>query len=169
MGRLELFLSLLSGGSVGLVGLVTSLLVFGSWGVFRNVSVIVSFHFVVEDLGFWVGGLGQELVINKFEDLIAVFVQFALNFGFVTFQKVEVLWLFLLLFLLNWTESSPCCSPGTNGVLIGNWQKIPLFNGQISISTHNFIHSLKHILESLGLLCDLGHVQVFLSGICSHF
>ena len=45
---------------------------------------------MIEDLGFRVGGLGQQLVINKVEDLIAVFVKLTLDFGFISFQKIEV-------------------------------------------------------------------------------
>ena len=51
MSGLEILLSLVSGALVGLMGVVSSLVVLSSGGVFRDVSEVVSLHLVVEDLG----------------------------------------------------------------------------------------------------------------------
>lgn len=80
----------------------------GSTGsVFRNISVVVSLHFVIEDLSFGVVGLFKELGVNKLDDFVAIFVKLSNNLSFVASEESEVLGTFLFLFLLNRAKSSP--------------------------------------------------------------
>lgn len=89
------------------MGVISGLVVLGSRGVFRDVSVVISLHFEVEDLGFSIGGLREELVVDKVEDLIAVLVELGLNLGLVSSEEAEVLGALLLLLLLDGGESAP--------------------------------------------------------------
>ena len=168
MGGLELLLSELSSLLVGLMGVVSSLVVLSSRGVFGDVSVVVSLHLVVEDLGFSVGGLGDELGVNEVKDLIAVFVELTLNLGFVAAEEADVLGALLFFLLLNGGEGSPGSSSGSDGVLVGNGKEVSLLNGQVSISSHNLVHGVKHVLKPFGLLSNLGHVEVLFPGVGSH-
>lgn len=88
---LEFGLSDGGGFLVGFMGLFAGLVVGGAGGEFGDVPVVVSLHFVVKDLGFGVGGLGDELAVNEIKDLVAVFVELTLNLGFVTSEESEVL------------------------------------------------------------------------------
>ena len=169
MGGLEILLSLLSGALVGIMSVVTSLVVLSSGGVFRNVSEVVSLHFVVEDLILGVGGLDEQLAVNEVEDLIAVFVELALNLGLVASEEAEVLGSLLLLLLLNGGKGSPGSSAGADGVLVGDGEQVSLLDGQVSVGSHDLVHGVKHVLESLSLLSDLGHIEVLFPGVGSHF
>ena len=52
VGCFKVFLSFFSGRFVSFMGIISSFIMFSSRGVFRDVSIIISFHFVIEDLSF---------------------------------------------------------------------------------------------------------------------
>lgn len=101
VGGLEVTLGNFRGSLVGFVGIISGLGVGFSAGVLRDVSVVVTLHLVVEDLGFGVVGLSDELVGDQVKDLVAVFVELSLNLLLVALEEVDVLGSLLLLFLLD--------------------------------------------------------------------
>lgn len=107
VGGFEGSLGFLGGCFVSLMGVISGLVVFSSGGVFGDVSVIVSLHFVVEDLSLSIGRLNEKLAVNKVKDLIAVSVELSLNLGFVALEEADVLGSLLFLLLFNGGESSP--------------------------------------------------------------
>lgn len=54
-----------------------------STGIFRDVSMVVTFHFMEEDFSFWGSRTLEEVGINQLEDILAELVKLSLNFGFV--------------------------------------------------------------------------------------
>ena len=105
---LQIFLSLISGGFVGLLGSVSVFVSFSSGGVFGDVTVIISLHLVVEDNSFGSWGLGEELVVDEIQDLVAEFVELAFNFSLVGPEEPDILGPLLFLLLLNGGK----CAPG---------------------------------------------------------
>ena len=68
------------------MSVITGFFMIISGGVFRDVSIVISLHFVIEDLGFRVGSFFQELSVNQIQNLIAISIELTLDFGFVAFQ-----------------------------------------------------------------------------------
>ncbi len=168
VGGLEVLLSLLSSLGIGFMSVVSGFVVVGSGGVFRDVSVVVSLHFVVEDLGLGVGRLGDELGVNEVEDLIAVSVEFSLDLGLVASEEADVLGALLFLFLLDGRECSPGGSAGADGVLVGDGEEVPFLDGEVGVGGYDLVHGFEHVLKPFGLFGDLGHVEVLVSGAGSH-
>ena len=73
------------------MGIVSSFCVVITRGILRNVAIIVTFHFVVEDFCFISGCLLLQLVSDQLKNLVAILVQFFLDFLFVTLEEMEVL------------------------------------------------------------------------------
>ena len=130
--------------------------------------MVVTFHLVVEDLGFSDGGLGEEEFVDEFEDFLAVFVEFILDFALVASEEADVLGALLFFFFLDGGKGSPGSSSGSDGVFVGDGKKIPFFNSEVGIGVDNFVHGFKHIFEPFSLFCDLGHVEMFFSCISCH-
>ena len=101
VGGLEVGFGNAGGLLVGFVSTFASSIMGGSGGVLGNVSVVISLHFVVEDLGFGVGSLADQFGVDELNDLIAIFVKFGNNLGLVSPEESNVLGSLLLLFLLN--------------------------------------------------------------------
>ena len=110
MSGLEVFFTFLSGNFVSLMSIVPCFIMFCSSSVFRLISVIISFHFRIENLSFRIGGAGNELSVNEVEDLVAEFVELSLYFCLIVSQQSNIFGTFLFFFLLNGTESSPSSS-----------------------------------------------------------
>ena len=101
MGGLEVGFSNAGGLLVGFVSTFASSIMGGSGGVFGNVSVVVSLHFVVEDLGFGVVGFLDQFGVNELDDLIAISVKLRHDLALVSSKKSQILRSLLFLFLFN--------------------------------------------------------------------
>lgn len=92
-----------------------------------KVSVVVSSHFEVKDLRFNVllglGG-GDEMVLKKFEDLLADNIKFIFDDGSVLFDQGLVLMLFCV-------KGSPRRPAGSNDVLVSDGEEVSLFDGEL--------------------------------------
>lgn len=168
VGGLQVLLGLLGGRLVGFVGVVAGLVVLSSGGVFGDVSVVVSLHFVVEDLSLGVGSLGDELAVDEVEDFVAVTVELSLNLGLVASEEADVLGALLLFLLLDGGEGAPGSSPGADGVLVGNGEEVAFLDGEVCVGGDDLVHGVEHVLKPLGLFGDLGHVEVLVPGAGSH-
>lgn len=99
---------------------------------------------------------------------MAVLVKLSSDLLLVSSQKGDILGPFGFLLLLDRAEDSPGCPPGTDGVFIGDREKVSLLNGQIGIGLNDFVHGIEHVFVPLSLLCDFGHIKVLFPGVCSH-
>jgi hypothetical protein len=108
-------------------------------------------------------------MVEEINDFVTVSVELTFDLSFVRSEEANVLGSLLLFLLLDGRESPPSSSPGTNGVLVGNTQKISLLNAEIGVGTDDSIHAIKHVFESFSLLSDFGHIKVFFSAAGSHF
>ena len=168
VGGLEVLLGLLSGLLVSLMSVVSGLISLFTGGVFRDVSVVISLHFVVEDLGLGVGSLGDKAGVDQVEDFVAVFIELSLDLALVASEETDILGSLLFLLLFNGGKGSPGGSSGSDGVLEGNRKEVSLLNGEVGVGSDDLVHGVEHVLEALGLLGDLGHVEMFISGVGSH-
>ena len=73
------------------MSVVSSRFVVFTNSVFRNVSVVVSLHLVVEDLGFRVGGFLKEFGVDQVQDCLAIIIEFLLNLAFVSSEESKML------------------------------------------------------------------------------
>ena len=101
MGGLQIADGSFCGLLVGIMSIITGILVLITGGVLRKVSMRVTFHLVVENLGFCNASLGKEEIADEFEDFLAVFIEFIFNFSFVASKEVEVLGALLFFFFFN--------------------------------------------------------------------
>ena len=168
VSSLEVLLSSLSSFLVSFMSVVSSFISLFTGSVFRDVSVVVSFHLMVEDLSLSVGGFGDEAGVDEVEDLVAVFVKFSFNFVLVASKETDILGSLLLFLLFDRGKGSPSGSSGADGVLEGDGEEVSLFDGEVRVGSDDFVHGIKHVLKAFGLLGDLGHVEVFFSGVGSH-
>jgi hypothetical protein len=130
--------------------------------------VIISLHFIEENRSIWGFSPGDKLRINEVEDLIAIFVKFSLNFGFVSSKKAYIFGSLLLLLLLNRREGSPSSSAWADGILVCNRQQVSLFNIKSGICRNDLVHSFKHVFEPLSLFCNFSDVEVLIPRAGSH-
>lgn len=168
VSSLKVLFGFLSCAFVGIMSVISSFIVISTAGVFRDVSVVISLHFVVEDQSFGVGSLGDKLAVDEVENFVAVAVEFSLDLVLVASEETDILGSLLFLLLFDGGKGSPGSSAGADGVLVGNRQQVPLFNGQVSVGSYDLVHGFKHVLKPFGLFGDLGHVEVFVSGAGSH-
>lgn len=68
---------------------------------------------------------------------------------------------FLLVFDAG--EDSPGSSAPTDGILVGHTQEVSLLDGELLVHLHHALDVVHHVLEALGLLGELGHVDEFLA------
>lgn len=128
VGGLKLAVSNIRGSRVGLESSLGNLFVQVVDGVLRNVSVVISLHLEVENLGLRSGGLLDQLLIQQIKDILAVSGEFIFELLLVVLDQGQVSRSLGLFFLLNRRDSSPSSSSSSNGVLVGNRQKVSLFN-----------------------------------------
>ena len=76
---------------LSIMGIVSIFCVVITGSVFSDISVVITFHFVVEDLCFCLDSFLLQLVIDQLKNLVAIFVEFFLDFLFVTLEEMEVL------------------------------------------------------------------------------
>ena len=143
--------SKVSGGDLGsgLVGLereVGSTLAAVANGELGEVTVVVTLHLVVEDLGLArLGGL-DEVLIENLEDIVADLSELGLDLLAVLLDESDLgLVALRLLLLLDRGDDSPRGTAGTNDVLVGDGQEIALLNGELNIGRGNDLHVLNHL------------------------
>ena len=98
-----------------------------SW--FRNVSVVVSNHFVEKCFWLIITSKAEAFVLNNVHDLHALVIQLFFNLFLVGGKSISeflVLWI-----LLNSSNCSDGSSLWSNQVFESNWQKVSLINGEI--------------------------------------
>lgn len=140
-----------SGGNLGsslvsLEGVVGSTLAAVANGELGEVTVVVTLHLVVEDLGLArLGGL-DEVLIENLEDIVADLSELGLDLLAVLLDESDLgLVALRLLLLLDRGDDSPRGTAGTNDVLVGDGQEIALLNGELNIGRGNDLHVLNHL------------------------
>lgn len=146
VGRGEVSLGDLGGGLVGLQGVVGSTLAAVANGELSQVTVVVTLHLVVEDLGLaGLSGL-DEVVVQDLQDVVADLGQLSLDLLAVLLDQGNLALVALgLLLLLDRGNNAPRGTAGTNDVLVGDGQEIPLLNGELNIGRGNDLHVLDHL------------------------
>jgi hypothetical protein len=71
----------------------------GIFGVFGNISVIISLHFKEEDFAFTIGAALDDVVINQVQNVLAIEIKFCFDGFFVVLDNLDVLGTILLFFL----------------------------------------------------------------------
>merc|ERR1719221_504883 len=161
MGHSKTLLSHLGCLLVCLAGTLCSSGLTVSVSEFSNVAIVVSFHFLVEDLGLVLRSLGDQVLVEQTQDRIADLLQLSLDLAAVLSSPRSVLIISLcLLLLLHTRDDAPSCTATAHGVLVGHGQQIALLHGQLLASTADLLHVIRHLIIPLSLLGQLGEVHV---------
>ena len=100
---------------------------------------------MVENTRFTGVSRGNQVLLENLEDVIADLGQFGLDLLTVLLDKSDLGLVALgLFFLLNGGDDSPRRTAGTNDVLVGNGEEIPLLDGEVNIGRGNDLHVLDH-------------------------
>ncbi|GER26171.1 ribonuclease HII [Striga asiatica] len=132
----------------------------------RQVAVVVTLHFQVEDLGIAVGCGSDELRVEELENAVADGGQLGLDLRSVAFDGGDVgLVASALLLLLDGGDYPPGGTAGADDVLVGDGEEVALLDGELVAvdGTDDLLHELDHLLVALGLLGELGHVHILLA------
>ena len=85
------------------------------------------------------------MLVENLKDVIADLGQFSLDLLAVLLDQRDLRLVALgLFFLFNGGDNSPRCTAGTNDVLVGNGQEIPLLDREFDIGRGNDLHVLDH-------------------------
>ena len=153
-------------GSGGLLGSLGEGLVGGE---LSQVPVVISLHLVEENLGLSRGGRGDEVLIEESDDVTAEGVQLLLDGLSVLLDLLDVGGVALgLLLLLDGRDDPPGSTAGTDDVLVGDREQVPLLDGELNVELGNGLHGLDHLVVPLGRLGQLGHKNRFFA-LVSHF
>lgn len=145
MGRSQFGLSDLGSILVSLERSVGSTLTLVANGKLGEITVVVTLHLVVEDLGFTRLGRRNQVLVENLKDVIADLGQLSLDLLTVLLDKGNLRLVALgLFFLLDGGDDSPRRTAGSNDVLVGNRQKIPLLNRKLNVGRGNDLHVLDH-------------------------
>jgi len=159
--RLELSVGDLRGSRVGLKGALRDLLVEISFGVLGNVAVIITLHLEVKDARLGGRSLLDQVRVEEVKDVLAVGREFVLELLLIVADKVQVVRVLALLFLLDGGDRAPGRAAAANAILVGDRKQVALFNGQLLIEVvHNLLDVIEHVLEALRLLADARHIDV---------
>lgn len=146
VGRGEVSLGDLGGSLVSLERVIGGTLAAVTDGELGKVTVVVTLHLVVEDLGL--AGLGRldEVVVENLQDVVTDLGQLSLDLLAVLLDQSDLTLVTLrLLLLLNGGDNSPGRTAGTDDVLVSDGQKIPLLNSELNIGGSNNLHVLDHL------------------------
>lgn len=136
----------LSGGLVGLQRGIGSTLTAVADGELSQVTVVVTLHLVVEDLGLAALSRLDEVLVQNLKDVITDLGQLSFDLLAVLLDQSDLALVALGLFLLlDRSDDSPRSTAGTNDVLVGDGQEIPLFNGELDVVRGNDLHVLNHL------------------------
>ena len=147
VGRSKLRLSDFSGALVGLKRIIGSRLATVANGELSKVTVVITFpveiisrwsyggciafhaHLMVEDLRFTAVSRGNQVLVENLEDVIADLGEFSFDLLAVLLDEGDLGLVALgLFFLFNGGDDSPRRTAGTDDVLVGNREEIPLLN-----------------------------------------
>ena len=101
---------------------------------------------MVEDLGLAGLGRGDQVLVENVKDIVADLGKLVLNLLAILLDKGDLGRVALgLLLLLDRRNYSPGGAAGTNDVLVGDGQKVPLLNGQLLVGGGDGLHVLDHL------------------------
>ena len=145
----------LVGFVVGLKSILLDLLELGTLGILSDVAVVVADHLDEEGLGLTVAVLGEDLVVNHINNLLAVAGKFLLDFGLVASEGIRELG--VLGVLLDSGDGAASSALGADRVLEGNGQQVALIGGNFgTLDIKDLGEEVNHIFEALSLLSDAG-------------
>lgn len=102
-------------------------------------------HLVVEDLRFTAVSGGNQVLVENLEDVIADLGEFGLDLLTVLLDESDLGLVALgLFFLLDGGDDSPRGTTGTDDVLVGNGEEIPLLDRELDVGRGNNLHVLDH-------------------------
>ena len=110
-------------GSVGVKSRGSTSLAGSSNLKFTKITMVISLHFVVEDLGLFRGGVGDERIFNDGENIVTDLNKLLLDFGLVVLDNRLLVSISLL---LDGGDYTPGCAAGSNDVFVGNREKVAL-------------------------------------------
>jgi hypothetical protein len=148
VGGRKLSLGNFSSSLVGLEGLVGRVLAAIANGELGEVTVVVTLHLVVENLGLARLGGGDQVLVKDLEDIFADLGKLGLDLLSVLLDEGDLRRVALrLLLLLDGGDYAPGSTAGANDVLVGNGEKVSLLNGEISVLTGDNLHVLNHLCD----------------------
>lgn len=157
------YLSCLVGGECALSGLFP----LGAGLELGQVPMVIPLHFEVEDLGIAGGSSGDEPRVEQLEDPVADPGELRLDLRSVTLDGDDVVLIPpRLLLLLYGGDNPPRRPPRADDVFVGHREQIPLLHGELLVFRQrggDLLHEIHHFLVPLGLLGQLGHVDVLLA------
>ena len=107
--------------------------------------MVVSLHLEIKHLALIRVGVGDQLVLNDFQNVRANIFQLSLNLALVGLDKWQLVHVALL---LDGGNHSPAGAARSNDVLVGNGQKVSLFNAQLLRLLGNSLHVIDHFIKS---------------------
>ena len=126
-------------------------------GELSKVSMVVTLHLVVKDLGLGVLGLGEEVVGEDIKNIAADVFELCLNLGSVGLEKLEMVGGTLGLLLLLYGENdSPAGSSSADNVLVGDGKQISLVDSELLTGLGDVLHVVDHLVVSVSLLTEPG-------------
>jgi len=164
VGGLKVLGGNIRGLLVGIEGTVSNTLVSITGSVFGDVSEVITLHLEEENLGFGVLGTFDKDLVQKLENISAEIFEFFFDLLLKLLKERKVLAALGFFLLFNGADGSPGGSARSDGVLVGDGEKVSFFDGEFLLKVDNLFHVVEHILESFGLLGELGHVDEFVFG-----
>mmetsp|Transcript_25836 Transcript_25836/g.65743 ORF Transcript_25836/g.65743 Transcript_25836/m.65743 type:complete len:259 (-) Transcript_25836:40-816(-) len=140
------------------------LLAAGAGSELGEVAPVVSLHLVVEHLGLASGRRGDEVAVEDGEDVVTDARELVLDLLAVLLDLGDVLLVALvLLLLLDAGDDARRRTAGADDVLVGDREEVTLLNGELDVHLGHGLHGLDHLVVALGLLRQLGHVDILLA------
>ena len=129
-------------------------------GAFSHVSVVVSNHLVEECLGLVGGGLLHAALFDSLDYVHALIIELSFDFLFVSREGLAEIG--VLRILLDCGDGPDGGSLGSNLVFKSNREQVSLLGGEIlRLLLGDPVQVVDHIVESLSLLGDSSHENVF--------
>jgi hypothetical protein len=96
--------------------------------------MLVSIHFVIENLGFARLSLGDEELVEDVQDILANILQFGLDLlAIFADDRNMLIGAFRFLFLFDGGNNPPRSTPSANHVLVCHGEQVALINGEFTI------------------------------------
>ena len=129
-------------------------------GTFSHVSVVVADHLVEESLGLVGGGLLHAALFHSLDYAHALIIE--LSFDFLLVSSEGLAEIGVLRILLDCRNGPDGSSLRSNLVFEANREQVSLLSGEVlSLLLGDPVQVVDHIIESLSLLGDSGHENVF--------
>mmetsp|Transcript_72465 Transcript_72465/g.198547 ORF Transcript_72465/g.198547 Transcript_72465/m.198547 type:complete len:261 (+) Transcript_72465:279-1061(+) len=125
-----------------------------------EVAVVVGLHLEVEDAGLRAGRLRDEEVVEQSEDILADVVELLLDVGLVGGHVWRVIRMLLDLLRLDRANDAERSAARADDILVRDGQQVALLERQVRLRAFGrVLHEGDHLLVSLRLLGELGHVH----------